>query len=806
MVVEELVGRLSLQTKGIDKAKQATKAIQEFRKALQGLAAASRMKLDGPARMARGLKDAQKAAERAAAAQKKLASGAGLSQADAAARKHVSTVQRLSAAYKDAAKNQALLGRGPKASGRSWIQGELDALRRYRAEMRAVTKEAERLGVPRHRAERMARVPYGDRGGLGEAVAAGAIANNAGRATRYAVEQGAVTRQETNRQVNAGMEAKQIAELDRRATELSAQFPSVDATKIRVMGRDARNMFPTFEMAMKALPEMVRARVMLQAAKGVDAADNEMGDFLKGADILGKTEDLESFTRLLNSYTKAVQVEGRQLPLKEYKEFSKYSKAGGVNLSDEFMGAVAPTFMQSEGGGRFGTQIASGISSLISGKRTKRSTAALMELGLLDKKGNLKNAEKYQTNPYQYAIEDMMPALSRKKINVDNDKAVAAYMSKIFSNSMTENLFTKLITQRAQVERNIKTYRGAKGLDAAKDQTRSDPYISWEAIVSQFRNILGTTLDENVALAGKAGATLAENMGDLNKSLKERPATAQAVGAAGVATSGLIAGKAGLELWRWLGRTFGVGKQGAIGGGAGTGTGAATAAAEGAVAGTGSAAATSTGAAAVAGGLLRGLMRLVPAAAAPLTMGPDKADQTRMMLRLGKYAGEKEKEKERLRAEAAERDRENRRGVERTRRDQQAPYGERLKATTWKDPPKRPDLAERDRENRRGAEMMRRDRASPLGGTSRLAEAVQSHADSEKAKLAEIQTAAQKVIDTLNTQTTLKVDSSQIDAAQAKAEKLKATMAGIGSVSGGIGGAGLAKGSNSFTSPGATAP
>ncbi len=533
---------------------------------------------------------------RRAAAQKKLASGAGLTQADAAARKHVSTVQRLSAAYKDAAKNQALLGRGPGRSGRSWIQGELDALRRYRAEMRAVTKEAERLGVTRHRAERMARVPYGDRGRLGEAVAAGAIANNAGRATRYAVEQGAVTRQETNRQVIAGMEAKQIAELDRRATELSAQFPSVDATKIRVMGRDARNMFPTFEMAMKALPEMVRARVMLQAAKGVDAADNEMGDFLKGADILGKTEDLESFTRLLNSYTKAVQVEGRQLPLKEYKEFSKYSKAGGVNLSDEFMGAVAPTFMQSEGGGRFGTQIASGISSLISGKRTKRSTAALMELGLLDKKGNLKNAEKYQTNPYQYAIEDMMPALARKNINVDNDKAVQAYMSKIFSNSMTENLFTKLITQRAQVERNIKTYRGAKGLDAAKDQTRSDPYISWEAIVSQFRNIMGTTLDENVALAGKAGATLAENMGDLNKSLKERPATAQAVGAAGVATSGLIAGKAGLELWRWLGRTFGVGKQGAIGGSAGAGTGAATAAAEGAVAGTGSAAAaTSTG-------------------------------------------------------------------------------------------------------------------------------------------------------------------------------------------------------------------
>ena len=181
MIVEELVGRLSLQTKGIDKAKQATKAIQEFRKALQSLAGAGRMKLDGPARMARGLKDAQRAAERAAAAQKKLAGSAGFGRADAAAKQHISTLQRLSTAYKDAAKSQALLGRGPRMSGQSWLHGELNALRRYRAEMRAVTKEAGRLGVPRHRAERMARVPYDGRHPVGEAL----VGKEVGQLWRY---------------------------------------------------------------------------------------------------------------------------------------------------------------------------------------------------------------------------------------------------------------------------------------------------------------------------------------------------------------------------------------------------------------------------------------------------------------------------------------------------------------------------------------------------------------------------------------------------------------------------------------------
>lgn len=270
MIVEELIGRLSLQTKGIDQAKKATKEIENFRKALKSLAGSARMNLDGPARAAKAFAALRKEAEKVAVAQKKVGTGGGFDKADASAKRHLSTLKQLRSAYIDTVKAQASLGRGGRSGGgKSWITGELDALRKYKRELQEVTRAAGKLGVPRHRAERMAGVPYGDRSKYGEAIAAGTIARGAGQATRYAVEEGAKTQQETNRQSNAGMTAEQIAVLDKRATELSAQYPSVDATAVRTMGRDARNMMPDFDKAMEILPDLVQARVMLQASKGV---------------------------------------------------------------------------------------------------------------------------------------------------------------------------------------------------------------------------------------------------------------------------------------------------------------------------------------------------------------------------------------------------------------------------------------------------------------------------------------------------------------------------------------------------------
>ncbi|MCJ2048534.1 hypothetical protein [Methylobacterium sp. J-070] len=747
MIVEELIGRISLQTKGIDDAKKAVKVLAEFRKALKGLADGARGRFDGPGRLARGLRDAVQA-------QKKLASGGDMGRADKGVKQQVSTVKRLADAYRDAAKAQAALSHGPRTSGRSWISGELEALRRYKREMKAVEREAGRRGVPRNRVGQMSRVPYGERHPIGEAIGGGVLGAGAARGSQYAVAQGANVLQESNRERNAGMEAAQIAALDKRAMELSAEFPSVDATTIRSMGRDARNMFPNFDKAMEALPDLVKARVMLQAAKGKEAADNELQDFLKGEDIRGDTEDVGKFRTNLNNAIKAVQVEGGQLPLREYKQFAKMSKAGGGNLSDEFMAAVAPTFMQSEGGARFGTQIAAGIASLISGRRTKKSTAALGELGLLDKKGKLKNAAKYQENPHKYATEDMMPALQRKGVDINDDKAVQAYMARIFSSAITENLFTKMITQRDQVARNIKTYKGSTGLEGAKGQTRGDPYIGFEGLVAQIKNFLGVTQSENVASATKGLASITEAIGDFNKKLSNDPATAQAVG---VGEAGAAAAVGGWGIYKFISgarKVLGLGGEAAKAGGA-------EAAVEGAKVGPQASALDTAG---------RAITRGAAAAAFPVTAGLTKGDQNKLIERAVRVIQDKQEA-------SAEVERETRRG------------------RAMSAAPNIPTLP-----------------GGPSSGLPRMLQDPKAQFGAVEQRLKEMQTNSQKVIDTLDQNVKLQLDYSAIDAAQGRAEKLMATLnaakgaaASIGSGTSGNGAVSLYKGSNTF-STGVTAP
>ena len=73
MIVEELIGRLHLQTKGIKDARDAVKVLADFRKALKGMAEKSRTNFDGPAKMAKAFREAQ-------AAQRKFAAGGDMTK------------------------------------------------------------------------------------------------------------------------------------------------------------------------------------------------------------------------------------------------------------------------------------------------------------------------------------------------------------------------------------------------------------------------------------------------------------------------------------------------------------------------------------------------------------------------------------------------------------------------------------------------------------------------------------------------------------------------------------------------------
>lgn len=151
MIVEELIARLSLRADGVDKVKAATKTLTDLKRVLNSLSSGMRVNLSGPANLARNLKSYTDAARVAREAQKRLASGSDFGRADAGAQRHIVTVQRLGAVYRDAARQARALGsiQPPTMRGsRSWIGNELKHLRDYQRVQRQVAAESKRSGAP----------------------------------------------------------------------------------------------------------------------------------------------------------------------------------------------------------------------------------------------------------------------------------------------------------------------------------------------------------------------------------------------------------------------------------------------------------------------------------------------------------------------------------------------------------------------------------------------------------------------------------------------------------------------------------
>ena len=86
-------------------------------------------------------------------------------------------------------------------------------------------------------------------------------------------------------------------------------------------------------------------------------------------------------------------------------------------------------------------------------------------------------------------MEKIIPALEEKGINKDDDVAVAGAMSKLFSNRTVADVFTKLISQREQYQAKAAQYEKAPGLEGAKPLLTKDPFVGYEAVLAQLRNL-----------------------------------------------------------------------------------------------------------------------------------------------------------------------------------------------------------------------------------------------------------------------------------------------------------------------------
>jgi hypothetical protein len=414
------------------------------------------------------------------------------------------------------------------------LMSSMPKLDQWERDTIATLKKVERVAKESNKARRGG----GDGGGAG-GLAAGVLGSyGVRRVAGAAVKAGATNMREDARDYLGGLTASETATIVAAAKSMSATYKSMDYATAHERLRDTGMSLGDVGKAVQMQDTLGAGHTVLQSLKGPAAAIEESRKFFKALDTLGKVEPTEIRT-LYDGYIKALGVEGADMNMGDLFKVAKMAKSGGSSLSPEFLMSIAPALMQDMGPDRLGTALGSMVSQVIGGRATAKSKGVQQEYGLRDKKGKFLDEKSIMQNPFNYAIEKLIPALQKKGVDINDNSAVTGAMSKLFSNQMVADLFTKIVTQLPQYQRKAEQYGKAPGIDAAKGLPNKDPFVALDGLMAQLRN-WGASLTERMMPATSTGldklATLINGLAESAKS--GGSAVGQITGAIGALVAG----------------------------------------------------------------------------------------------------------------------------------------------------------------------------------------------------------------------------------------------------------------------------
>lgn len=430
------------------------------------------------------------------------------------------------------------------------------------ASLRSVRREADSTGTSIAKATKLAGAAFAATGGV----------YGISRGARNAARNASTNLREGARDYLAGINPETSASLSARALQLSGKYSSVDMATMHAQLREAGTSMRDFGKAIDLSETIAKGLVVLQSLKGKEQAIEENQRFFRALDTLGRNQDPKEVARYYDAYIRALGWEGAELNMGSLFEVAKMSKSAGPGLSERFLMAIAPGLMGDMTPQRFGTALGSTLSQVIGDRATKNAKGEQDRYGLRDGKG-WKDKNLIMSDPFRYSMEKLIPALQKKKVNVDDPIEVAKVMNKIFSNQIVADLFTKMITQRQQYLDKEKAYNGAPGLGAAKELPAKDPFVAWEGFMASLRNFAAVAGGPVVEAATSGLNGLAETIGKFTDTLSKSPTAAAVVGWGGTALA------AGGVAWGTA-KTYGI-LQGLVSGAKGGADGAAAAAAAG---------------------------------------------------------------------------------------------------------------------------------------------------------------------------------------------------------------------------------
>ena len=239
-------------------------------------------------------------------------------------------------------------------------------------------------------------------------------------------------------------------------------------------------------------------------------AETMFADLLKTAELRGAAKSPESLKRVINFATQAYVASGGMITSEDMLQMIKTGGVAAKQLDDQsfFFGLLHT--MQEMGGFRTGTGLATAYQNWAAGRTTQQSAEELSKLGLINPEavkygktghitkllpGALKDIELYESNPFQYLMDKVIPA-----INPDGklgDKQVVSKINALFSGRKGGDLFASMYLERANIAKHLAAAPKAFGVDALYDEagrTAAGQEATLQARKADLYRELGTQL------------------------------------------------------------------------------------------------------------------------------------------------------------------------------------------------------------------------------------------------------------------------------------------------------------------------
>lgn len=354
----------------------------------------------------------------------------------------------------------------------------------------------------------------------------------------------------------AGLPESDRTAINAKAGEVNKRFPNLGRSTVMELAFSARNLMGSVERGNEVVTAMSEAMVVLNATKGGSVAMETVRRMLLALDIMGKNKDTkvasDEVRGIIDLWVKRAIIDPDFDPAGT-AAFARRAKVAGLGWNKEFLG-IATTFMQSLSAPTTGKSLSSAFNAFVIGTANsggKKARQAQVDLGIRKNlnKGTLINPELFVANPYAWVKEVLIPAMEKKNIDLTNKTAVLTSVSMLTNNAIVQGMFSSMVLQREQVERDIRNAARAQGLDAADKSLVTIPSLAAGAFVTSLKEV-AAALGEHVSPTITPGL---KSMADSITSFAEAVRTGDAtVGWTAAIGTGAVAGYGAFKFGKML--------------------------------------------------------------------------------------------------------------------------------------------------------------------------------------------------------------------------------------------------------------